>query len=653
ASAASDAIQYFVVFTVMMGDLPLANVLFTQPSSLPIPDSWLSFDPPLPLSSIPQGAILTVSVYAAIRSRSQPIESRLMAAYQDSPRPRAFFALLKKKYAKHLFPVAWANVPIATIFGTLFSGYREVPCFPGGPANPYLPVLPNRGGDAIVVEIQLPKWDKPVAFPDAFVTFEEIRFHHTAGMMERTIRPRPTPLSGSLSTDTLLPALSALGTDPLYRLDPTEQKMIWELRADCQARFPHALPKVIQSCPWGDPAAVAELHRLLKSWPALTPLRALELLGPNYPNPSIRKFAVLCLTQFSDDELHRVLLQLLQSLKHEHFHSSTLGHFLLLRAQQNPLLIGESLFWYFESELQDPMIRQRFSCFKNAILTIDPALRASLLFQSRLCRSVKEIAFRARALDNAAERVQFTKQQIQTVNEQQCQHLPGGFKLPLDPSLMFSGFVPAECKTLVSFTTPLWLRLQSMAGDISGVIFKVGDDLRQDILTLQLLSLMDLFWKYKGLDLHIISYRVVATAESTGLIEVVPDSMTTSAIQKEYAGGAVGALMEKTLAAWLRKHNPDEHEYLKAVKQFVYSSAGYAVATYVLGIGDRHNDNVMLQKNGNLFHIGTVLFSPDSFSRFLFSHSFDCFVVFAQILGFSWAIFSNLLGWREKQHPLC
>ena len=40
-----------------------------------------------------------------------------------------------------------------------------------------------------------------------------------------------------------------------------------------------------------------------------------------------------------------------------------------------------------------------------------------------------------------------------------------------------------------------------------------------------------------------------------------------------------------------------------AVDQFTKSCAGYCVATYVLGVGDRHSDNIMLRKNGQVCRI--------------------------------------------------
>ena len=38
----------------------------------------------------------------------------------------------------------------------------------------------------------------------------------------------------------------------------------------------------------------------------------------------------------------------------------------------------------------------------------------------------------------------------------------------------------------------------------------------------------------------------------------------------------------------------------KAMDEFMYSCVGYSVATYVLGVGDRHGDNIMLKQNGQV-----------------------------------------------------
>lgn len=47
-------------------------------------------------------------------------------------------------------------------------------------------------------------------------------------------------------------------------------------------------------------------------------------------------------------------------------------------------------------------------------------------------------------------------------------------------------------------------------------LFKHGDDMRQDMLTLQLLKAMDEIWQSKGLDLQLKPYSVVATGIGSG-----------------------------------------------------------------------------------------------------------------------------------------
>lgn len=41
----------------------------------------------------------------------------------------------------------------------------------------------------------------------------------------------------------------------------------------------------------------------------------------------------------------------------------------------------------------------------------------------------------------------------------------------------------------------------------------------------------------------------------------------------------------------------------RAIEEFTLSCAGYCVATYVLGIGDRHSDNIMVRSTGQVGHV--------------------------------------------------
>ena len=92
-------------------------------------------------------------------------------------------------------------------------------------------------------------------------------------------------------------------------------------------------------------------------------------------------------------------------------------------------------------------------------------------------------------------------------------------------------------------------------------IFKVGDDLRQDALVLQMLRIFDgLLWQH-GLDLPMSTYGTVSTWADGGIVEVVPESMTLAGIQSKYGGAnsrLVGAFAKDPITLYLRECNPTD-----------------------------------------------------------------------------------------------
>jgi len=136
------------------------------------------------------------------------------------------------------------------------------------------------------------------------------------------------------------------------------------------------------------------------------------------------------------------------------------------------------------------------------------------------------------------------------------------------------------------------------------------------MLALKVLEVMNQMWQKEGYDMRMRIYEVLSMGTNVGMIEVVQDSETIAAIQKKLYGGNVGAaFQDDSLYKWLKDNNPNESDFKSAQLNFVYSCAGFCVATYVLGVGDRHNDNILLCKTGHLVHIdfGHILGNVEKF----------------------------------------
>lgn len=127
-------------------------------------------------------------------------------------------------------------------------------------------------------------------------------------------------------------------------------------------------------------------------------------------------------------------------------------------------------------------------------------------------------------------------------------------------------------------------------------------------------------------------YNCISMERRLGMIEVVLNAETIANIQKEKGMfSATSPFKKGSLFSWLKEHNKTEEEMNKAVTEFTLSCAGYCVATYVLGVADRHSDNIMVKKNGQVsyFKIRTnivlrcrhIYFLFAAFPYRLWSHS--------------------------------
>jgi phosphatidylinositol kinase/protein kinase (PI-3 family) len=313
----------------------------------------------------------------------------------------------------------------------------------------------------------------------------------------------------------------------------------------------------------------------------------MQLLSGNYLDESIRKYAVNCLQQASWIEIKDYILQLVQALKYEVYHDSNLARYLLKLAIKYPLTIGHQLFWNLKSEMHNANVQQRFGLYLNTFLThIHPTIRQVFEDEIWLVENLLKVA----DIGFMKNREQILIETLDKLNEEfNGRHI----SIPYNYKLKVSSFVVEKCKFMKSKKRPVWIVFTNANpdGDDIYVMFKKGDDLRQDILTLQLFKSMYNLWFAQGVRVKMSLYDVISTGYYCGMLEIVKHSETLASIQKEY-GGIIGGFSDKALKAWMDKHSK-ENEY---VLNFLLSCAAYCVATFVLGIGDRHNDNIMIKK---------------------------------------------------------
>lgn len=433
----------------------------------------------------------------------------------------------------------------------------------------------------------------------------------------------------------------------LTSLTPADKRLLWKYRETLMVQGVSVL-KLAAAVDWGSPQQTQEFTDMLERWPLPSIERALELLSTLSPIPCIRQFACRALDASSDSDICRYLPQLVQAIRYDVPGPNALLLSVLLRRACACPRIASSLHWGLQCETEDPDKGHLFIRGQQRLLetlsktpegSIGRRIMKILELQRRFAVALRNLATRIRdrkdRADKKTERLRAlllssvksegSESSFQLTNFQQA------IPLPIAPYGLLLGIVAEKSHVVKSSQYPLvlacrvfvppteedgwnhddswdelWeqenvnieeLKQKGYKEVLKKFLFKTGDDLRQDQLVTQIIRIIkDLLSNY-GCDYRLTLYDVIPFSRTDGLVEFVDKSEPLSSIKKSYP------TLRHYFAAYASESRSPLGFPKSVLDTFIRSCSGYSVITFLLGVGDRHLDNLLLCEDGSFFHV--------------------------------------------------
>ncbi|KAJ0242191.1 Phosphatidylinositol 3-/4-kinase [Hirschfeldia incana] len=367
--------------------------------------------------------------------------------------------------------------------------------------------------------------------------------------------------------------------------------------------IPEALPYFLT------PKTVEENSVLLQQlphWAACSITQALEFLTPSYKGHSrVMAYVLRVLESYPPERVTFFMPQLVQSLRY-----GRLVEGYLLRAAQRSDIFAHILIWHLQGESFQETVK-------------DGALDKNASFQAILSEARQHIinGFTPKALDLFNREFDFfekvtsisgalfplPKEERRAGIRRELEKIKmqgEDLYLPTAPTKLVKGIridsgIPLQSAAKVPIM--ITFNVVDRDGNHNDVkpqacIFKVGDDCRQDVLALQVISLLRDIFEAVGLNLYLFPYGVLPTGAGRGIIEVVPNTRSRSQMGESTDGGLYEIFQQEFGPV-------GSPSFETARGNFLTSSAGYAVASLLLQPKDRHNGNLLFDNMGRLVHI--------------------------------------------------
>ncbi|KAI4298362.1 hypothetical protein L6164_031933 [Bauhinia variegata] len=463
---------------------------------------------------------------------------------------------------------------------------------------------------------------------------------HEADRLEVWAQPTNTKDSVSrpkISSDKWIEyARTAFAVDPRIALClasrfPTNATLKAEVTQLVQANIlevrniPEALPYFVTAKAVDDNSVFLQQ---LPHWAACSVTQALEFLSPAYKgHPRVMAYVLRVLESYPPERVTFFMPQLVQSLRHD---EGRLVEGYLLRAAQRSDIFAHILIWHLQGESESEPGKDPNNAKNNSFQELLPVVRQRIIdgFSPKaldLFRREFDFFDKVTSISGVLYQVPKDERRAGIRRELEKIEMEGDdLYLPIDPNKLVKGIrvdsgIPlqsaAKVPILVAFNVA---ERDGDPNDVKpqGLIFKVGDDCRQDVLALQVIALLRDIFDAVGLNLYLYPYGVLPTGPERGIIEVVPNTRSRSQMGETTDGGLYEIFQQD--------YGPVGSPSFEAAREnFIISSAGYAIASLLLQPKDRHNGNLLFDNVGRLVHIdfGFIFeISPGGNMRFESAH---------------------------------
>jgi phosphatidylinositol 3-kinase len=327
---------------------------------------------------------------------------------------------------------------------------------------------------------------------------------------------------------------------------------------------------------------------------------AIDLLNKNIINYDIRKYGVHYLSKSHDKVIECLLPLIVYYLRFEHG-LTPLSTFIISRCLKSKILFND-FYWELIIQLEDIENQVIYSKILDSLIQLaHNKYGVDFIDNISKAKTFSNILTKC----NSNKSIEEIKKYLKT-NINAFELGVNNISLPIFPQYLALNLNIEKLEIKKSSKLPMVLSFdvinQADLDNIEGkgknifnykTIFK-QEDIRKDKIILSIIRMMDMILKNEEeLDLNIVSYRVIPITSAGGYLEIINGAETLYHVNEKLGFSIQNYILNK---------NP-ESTVSEIREKFMKSTAAFCVITYLLGIGDRHLDNIMVTEEGILFHI--------------------------------------------------